>query len=153
MSFEKKSRNMSRTVSIEREDSEEKSLIGRESMINNLYKTDSNGCHQEGSVRELGVFFEIFRISNIDTEHSTFQVQFELQFTWLPSKEDLEAYDEEKVKKGGDYTPSFIPKYNWTNSADIELTMDSGYEILRNGGEDMWGNEVKLPVPFANAVS
>ena len=95
------------------------------------------------------MFYEVFRVSNIDTANSSFEAQFELQFTWLPSREDIEAWEQNKAE----YTPSFIPKYNWTNAAEMELEMDStGYEVLENGGLDTWGNEVEIPVPFVNAV-
>jgi len=56
-------------------------------------------------------------------------------------------------KNPEDYKPDFVPTFKWTNASDIKLEMDStGYQILRNGDIDVWGNRVKLIVPMANAV-
>eukprot|EP01084_Bolivina_argentea_P285759 490095_1 len=120
-----------------------------ENLESYIDKIDENGFYKDGGIREIGVFYEIMRVSNIDTANSTFEAQFELQFTWLVTKEDIESFKNDKEN----YKPSFIPKYNWTNASEINLEMDEcGYEILENGGTDTWGNEIELPVPFVNAV-
>ena len=122
------------------------------SKLTKLPQTDhsnQDGFYTRGSVREIGVFFEILRLSHIDAPTSTFDVQFELQLTWLPTHKELKAFR----KNQEEYKPDFIPVYNWTNADHIKLEMDStGYQILEHGGVDTWGNRVKLIVPFVNAV-
>ena len=112
---------------------------------------NNDSFYKQGAVREIGVFFEIFRISDINTANSTFDAQFELQFTWLPSEADVTAFRADAAN----YEPSFVPKFNWTNALDVELEMDAtAYQIFRDGGLDTWGNTVTLPegVSMANAV-
>jgi len=80
--------------------------------------------HQEGEVREVGVWVDVNRVSNISSLDNTFQVQMEIELFWKPLKEEVDLAlrsGETSVNEG---LVEFRPVVNIANAKSCDITDD-----------------------------
>jgi len=80
--------------------------------------------HQEGEVREIGVWVDVNRVSNISSLDNTFQIQIDIELLWKPLKEEVDL-----ALRSGDTTMNeglveFRPVVNIANAKSCDITDD-----------------------------